>query len=80
VRVPGALSSNFRVSGALRLSLLLDLSCNQGCKAQQVVRGAAENEDPVDLNEAAQVHFSQPVSLSQPMAFSTSQRRLSERA
>jgi len=47
------------LSGALWLRGLLDLGCEQPGQAQQVVRGAAEDEDPVDLGEAAQLHLAQ---------------------
>jgi len=46
-----------RVSGALRLRGLLNLVYEQPWQAQEVVRGAAEDEDPVDLGEAAQLHL-----------------------
>jgi len=48
-----------RVSDALRLRVLLELVCEQPWQAQQVVRGAAEDEDPVDLGQAAQLYLSQ---------------------
>lgn len=48
------------------LRILLGLACEELGQAQQVVGGAAEDEDPVDLGQASQLHPGERAGLLQP--------------
>ena len=68
-----------RTLGALLLRALPGLACDEPRQAQQVVGGAAEDEDPVDVGQSSQFDLGNgPVCLSQPKVFWIRQRRLSE--
>ena len=68
------------VSGALQLRDLQHWCGKQPRQADQV-RGAAEDESPVHLMQTAQLHLAQRTGpFKQAKVFSTSQRRMSERA
>ena len=55
-----------RVSGAVLLRVLLILACDEPWQPEQVVGGAAEDEDPVDLGKSSQLYQSEWAGLLQP--------------
>ena len=69
------------LSGALRPWALRWLACEEPRQRQQVLGRATEDEGPVHLGYTAQFEAAERSSLlHQPKIFSTSRRRLSERA
>ena len=55
-----------RVSGAVLLRVLLILACDEPWQPEQVVGGAAEDEEPVDLHQTSQLYLGKWAGLLQP--------------
>ena len=58
--------NTYCASGALLLEVLLGLACDEPWQTQQVVGGAAEDEDPVDVSQSSQLDLGERAGLLQP--------------